>query len=244
MGEYIVFKRTLCALLLAGVGTAAQASEPSGRPNLFAFGVIGGTLGVGGELSILVYDGIVLRANASTYSMDLNETVSSFGGTLNDYNFRANGLFAGGLVDLHPFGSGWRLSLGARYVDLDLKSDDPNNDTDGQGNHVGVSIGNSKYTFAQVGAVHTKVRNKNSTAPYLGFGYDAAHFQSNGVGFSLGFDLGAIYAGDPEVKITTDKSNVPGLVTDIALEEEKLKSEIRKWYNFYPVLMLSGKVSF
>lgn len=237
-------KRALLVAFLAFIGTAASADEPVGRPNLFAFGVVAGTLGLGGEVSLLVHDKIVLRGNASYYTMDLNETVSSLGGTLNDYNFRANGMFAGGLVDWHPFGSGWRLSAGARYVDLVLNSDDPNNSNNGFGVPQGTSIGLNRYTLAQVGAIHTNIKNKNSAAPYLGLGYDAAHFSRDGVGFSLGFDIGALYAGDPEVKITTDKPGPPSLAGDIALEEAQLKSEIQKWYNFYPVLMLSGKISF
>jgi hypothetical protein len=180
----------------------------------------------------------VLRANGSYIKFDLKDSVSGFTSTAdNNYDFSVSGLFVGGLVDWHPFRSGWRVSAGVRYVDLEFKSDDTNSSL------VGKSIGQHNYTFAQVGGIHTTVKNKNMAAPYIGIGYDAAHFSRDGVGFSLGFDAGALYAGDPDVKITTDKT-VAGLGSDIDLEQGQVKSDIKKWYNFYPVLMLSGKLSF
>jgi hypothetical protein len=229
-------KRLFLLVFLVCVGTSAQADEPVGRPNLFAIGATAGTLGVGGEMSLLVYDTFVLRASASYYTFDFTHSETNFGSTTN-YNFNVNGLFVGALVDWHPFRSGWRLSTGVRYVDLEFKDDDTN------GGLVGKGIGRNNYTMAQVGSIHTTIKNKNAAAPYFGFGYDAAHFSREGVGFTLGFDAGALYAGDPQVKITTDKS-VPSLAADIATEEAQLKSDIKKWYNFYPVLMLSGKLSF
>ena len=95
----------------------------------------------------------------------------------------------------------------------------------------------------QVGKVRTVVSNSNPAAPYLGFGYDAAHFSRGSTSFNLGLDVGAVYSGQPDVKITTDRP-FAGLTTDIATETQKVKDSFQKYYTFYPVIMLSGKVSF
>lgn len=110
-----------------------------------------------------------------------------------------------------------------------------------------VQIGSDRLprSSAQVGTIRTSIRNSNPAAPYLGFGYDAAHYLRDGNRFTRGFEVGALYAGQPDVKIrTTNLVPVPGLADDIALEEQKLKDDLKRYYWFYPVVMLSGKMSF
>lgn len=213
--------------------TWAQAEEGLGRPNFWAIGVTAGTQGLGGEASYLLYDNLVLRANASYLAFNSNATIRSYGGTDQEHAFDITGNFVGAMFDYHPFRSGWRLSAGVRYIDVEFKEVD----TDG------AEIGGTNYLAASVGTVRTSVHNANSAAPYIGFGYDASHFSSNGAGFRLGIDIGALYAGDPDVKITTD-NDVSGLADDIANEEASIQKGLDKYYNFYPVLMISGRISF
>lgn len=226
-----------CILIVAVTcslgSTWAQAEEGLGRPNFWSIGVTAGTQGLGGEASYLLYDNLVLRANASYLALNSNATIRSYGGTDQEHDFDITGNFVGGMLDYHPFRSGWRLSAGMRYVDVKFKEVD----TDG------ADIGGTRYTAAAVGTVRTSVHNANSAAPYIGFGYDASHFNANGAGFKLGIDIGALYAGDPDVNITTDK-NVPGLAADIANEKASIEDGLDKYYNFYPVLMISGRISF
>lgn len=213
-------------------GYQAAAQDRSGAP--IAFGVTAGTLGLGAEASILATSNIVLRVNGSFYGLDLNEDASKSSSTVSsEYKFNADAVFAGAIVDWHPFSGGFRLSAGARYVDVQLKAKALN----------GLSIGDNDYTAAQVGTVHASVSNANKIAPYLGIGYDAAHFKGKGFNFALGIDVGAMHIGKVDAKIKTDKT-VAGLQADIDKETSSLESKLDKYTSFYPVLMLSGRLTF
>lgn len=219
------------AAVVSAYSTAATAQQ-SNAP--FSFGVIGGTLGIGAEASFKVSDSIVFRVNGSYFGWDLTESASkATNGASSDYKFDVSGMFAGALLDWHPFQGGFRLSAGARYADLQLKAHELN----------GRTIGDNTYTAAQVGTVHTTVHNSMKVVPYVGLGYDAAHFKGPGFNFSLGLDVGAMFGGNPNVKITTDRS-VAGLATDIAKEKRDLEDKLSKYTMVYPVLMLSGKFNF
>lgn len=226
-----VFVAAAAAIGVLGVVPAA-AQGNSGSP--IAFGVIAGTLGIGAEASMRVTDSIVLRLNGSYFGVDLTESANkATNGASSDYKFDVTAMFGGALIDWHPFQGGFRLSAGARYVDAQFKAHELN----------GRTIGNNTYTAAQIGTVHTTVSNDLKIAPYLGLGYDAAHFKGQGFNFSFGIDVGAMYAGNAEVKMTTDRS-VAGLPADIAAESKSLEEKLSKYTMFYPVLMLSGKFTF
>jgi hypothetical protein len=211
-------------------------------PNLFAMGLTVGTMGIGGEASYLVHNNFVLRFSGSYLAADLSleddNTACNIATCVTEKekrDFALTGLFAGALLDWHPVRSGWRLTAGLRYVDLQFKSVDQS----------GRDIGKGRYTVEQVGAVRTTISNSSPASPYFGFGYDAAHFTRGSTSFSLGFDIGALYSGQPEVKIKTDKT--PGgtnIASDLAAETQEVKSQFQKYYRFYPVFMLSGKLSF
>lgn len=221
------------AFLLSAAQPNAHAEEILSKPNFWSFGVTGGTQGIGGEASYLLYHNLVLRANASYIAFNSNETIRAYGGDNNEFDFDISGVFAGGMLDLHPFRSGWRLSAGLRYTDVNFKAES----TDG------LDLGVTNYTSEQIGTARTSVHNTNPAAPYIGFGYDTSHFSEDGAGFKLGVDIGALYVGKPDVSITTDKS-VAGLADDIALEKAEIEERLDKYYNFYPVFMVSGRISF
>jgi hypothetical protein len=150
-----------------------------------------------------------------------------------DYHFDTSGMFAGAVLDWHPFMSGWRLTGGFYYVDLELESRPTQ----------GATLNGTTYSAADVGTVRTRVNNAHSISPYLGFGYDSAAVNYGGASLALGIDIGAIYTGDPNVRITTDRS-VGGLAADLVAESAELKQKIDSFYGFYPVFMMSGKLSF
>ena len=115
----LVFKAVFsAAILYCGFAAPAAADEPA-KPSLWSFGVTAGTLGAGLEASARVYDKVVFRVNGSYVKLNSSWVISS--GAASDYNLGATGLFAGGILDYHPFSSGWRGSIGARYVDVELK---------------------------------------------------------------------------------------------------------------------------
>lgn len=220
------------ATTLVAVVDGAKAQENAGAP--FGLGVTVGTLGLGAEASFRVSNSIVLRLNGSYYGIDLTESANkASNGASSDYKFNVTALFGGALIDWHPFEGGFRLSAGARYADIQFKARELN----------GRTIGDNTYTATQVGTVHTTLQNSQQFAPYIGLGYDATHFKGRGFNFSFGIDAGVMYAGNADVKITTDRS-VAGLSTDIAKEKKDLEDKLGKYTVLYPVLMLSGKFTF
>jgi hypothetical protein len=221
------------AALLASVAPAAFAEDAPVKPNFWSIGPTISTLGLGAEASYLVYEKIVLRVGGSYFDLNCSRTAQMYGGTKCNHDFNIAGLFAGGIVDIHPFKSGWRLSAGLRYTDLEAK--DVTN--------ASVKIGNTTYSSNDIGSAKFSIKNSNPAAPYIGFGYDSSHFTDEGAGFKLGFELGALYAGDPSVSVTTEKT-VGGLAGDIARETSTLKGDLQKFYNFYPVAMLSARIAF
>ena len=96
-------------------------------------------------------------------------------------------------MDYHPFSSGWRVSAGTRYVDIELQGVAKS----------GMSFGGVSYSANEIGNVTATIRNGNTVAPYLGFGYNLSHFSTDGAGFKLGVDIGAMYIGEPDVTIKT-----------------------------------------
>jgi hypothetical protein len=234
MRERIAVAAMAVSIALGGQLVAQEAFARDGSSAPFAFGVTVGTLGLGAEASILATSNVVLRVNGSFYGLDLSEDASKSSSTVSsEYKFNADAVFAGAIVDWHPFSGGFRLSAGARYVDLQLKATAL----------TGLSIGNNDYTAAQVGAVRATVSNSNKIAPYIGLGYDAAHFKGKGFNFAFGIDVGAMHIGKVDAKITTDKT-VAGLQADIDKETKSLESKLDKYTSFYPVIMMSGRLTF
>ena len=189
---------------------------------------------MGVEASYRILDKLVLRGAISGYNLNVDQTIFSFSDIeVDDFNFDVRSFFAGAMLAWHPFGSDLRLTGGFRYVKIDFDSLDSN----------GAQLGANSYTFAQVGEIHRTVSNSNPLAPYLGIGYDVAHFNRESTTFTFAFDFGALYAGDPDVSVKTTKS-VAGLSSDLAQETETLRSDLEKYYRFYPVFMVSGKIAF
>jgi hypothetical protein len=210
------------------------AQDQVRSPSLFAVGLTAGTLGVGLEASYRLHKNLVLRASASTLDLNSNEFLAEIGANGDDqYHFTTTGTFIGMMIDYHPSTTGWRLTAGLRYVDLKFEDSSIDDGT----------IGSNQYLASVVGRVHTTVENNNPTAPYVGFGYDISHIDREGTTFSLGIDIGALYAGDPSVDITADNLGAI-LPTDLQQQKDKIKNDLENYYRFVPVLMIAGKIKF
>jgi hypothetical protein len=223
-----VLQMALAAGLL-GVTASKADDAPRARPSDWSVGVTAGTLGLGGELSYLLSDYLVLRANGSYFEVGCGSAKAL--GAKCDYDLNVTALFAGATIDIHPLNNGWRLSAGGRYVDVEFA-----------GSYTG-AIELNGVEYSDIGTTKISIKNGNTFAPYLGFGFDSSHFSKEGSGFHLGIDLGAIYLGDPSVSIKTTKT-VPGLDADIAKESATLKDGLKNYFSFYPVAMISARYSF
>ncbi len=165
-----VLQIVLAAGLLGAAASRADDARPA-KTSDWSVGVTAGTLGLGGEVSYLLSDTLVLRANASYFEMGCG-TAKALGAKC-DYDLNLTGLFAGATIDIHPLNNGWRLSAGGKYVDAEFA-----------GSYSGkITLGGVDYT--DIGTTRISVSNGNSIAPYLGFGYDASHFSKEGSGFHL-----------------------------------------------------------
>lgn len=219
---------SLCCVF-SSYASADSLKDPV-NPMPWSFGVTAGTLGVGAEVSFPIYGDFVFRVNGSYIDLESGWFISS----LDQYHFNATGTFAGGILDYHPFGNGWRGSVGVRYVDIELKGVAAN----------GIQFDGSWYSTSEVGKVTATVHNSNPVAPYLGFGYDATVYSSDNWGVNLGFDLGAMYIGEPNVSVKTAITPpYPYFASDVAAGTATIKDHIRN-FDFYPVGMFSARLDF
>lgn len=217
------------AALLACIPAAvtAQESEPSG----FRIGVTGGTLGVGPEAGYRFSETLGVRANATFLSV--NATAES-----DDLEFDGNLRLrsAGLMLDIHPFGGGFRLSPGlrlngnrARAVAL------PNA---GQTYEIDGTV----YTAAEIGTL-TAETDINKVAPSLTLGYGGGLAR----GLVFGIEAGALFQGSVGIKplVVTGLCANPNaspscatLATDLEEERRSVEEDI-SGYKVYPILQLS-----
>ena len=137
------------------------------------------------------------------------------------------------LIDWHPFGGGFRLSLGAFYTDnyVSAKAKDQT-----------VTINDREYTVSNLSG---KISLKNNFAPYFGIGIGNAINKSNRrLHFSL--DIGVMYSGSPDISLTATASDPllqAQLNQDIEEQKKKFKDEADN-YKFYPVITFGISYAF
>ena len=129
-------------------------------------------------------------------------------------------LLAGALLDWHPGGGSFRVSIGAVY-----------NGIEGNGLIAPlepVEAGGRSYSPAEVGDLALDIRPGSSLSPYAGIGF------GNAIGQRVAFlvDIGALHLGAPEVEIDASQMLAP-MEREAAQIEENLD-----WIQFYPVLSL------
>jgi hypothetical protein len=198
--------------------TVALASAPAFAESTTTTSVTGGSLGIGPEIAWRG-DRIGIRGNA---------TFLSFGHSLKSTGVRYDGTIklgsAGAMLDLYPFGGGFRVSGGARYnankaraVATPMQN---------------ASIGGQVFTPAQIGTLHGRAE-VTDLAPALTLGYGSGP----GRGFAWGVEGGALFQG--RVRISTLTSST-GLIPQARLDAERddLQHDVGK-YKVYPIAQLS-----
>ncbi|MET0659844.1 MAG: hypothetical protein ABW110_16980, partial [Steroidobacteraceae bacterium] len=166
----------VCSLAICGTASADMA-----------VGVRGGTLGAGLDLNIGLTETLNARVGYSgfNYDKEIEETDVTYDGELKLRN-------ASALLDWHPFNGGFRLSAG-------IVANSTKVDVDGEPTNGTYTIDDEVFTAAEVGSVNGKVEMGNSVSPYFGFGWGNPVDQGGRVTFLL--DVGAMYAGKPDVKL-------------------------------------------
>lgn len=204
-----------CAALAA---TPAMAQEGG-----FSAGVTGGTLGVGPEVGYRISEKLAVRANATFFnfsrSVDSDDVV--YDGDLELQSF-------GAIIDLHPFGGGFRISGGARISEnrVNLAATPTQS----------VEIGGEEYTPAEIGTLSGSVEPSN-IAPTATIGWGGGLTR----GLKFGVDVGVMFQGSPEVEdfvATGTLRNDPDFLLALAAEEEQIEEDIN-FLKLYPIVQLS-----
>ena len=204
--------RTPALLALSLLAVPACAADLS-------LAVTGGTLGVGPEVGLRISDTFGLRGNATFLSVSHH-----FGSSDLDYDGRLKLRSGGAMLDLFPFGGGFRLSAGGRY----------------NGNRARVvatptgnaSVGGQTFTPAQIGTLtgNGKVKTLAPTAT-LGWG------GKPGKGFLFGFEAGALFQGRARV---SDFTSSTGLIPQPRIDAERLdiQHDVDK-FKVYPLVQVA-----
>lgn len=203
-------------------------------------GAAGGTLGLGAQVGASFSPHVAARVGifAGEVSRDFEASGVDYDGDLE------LGHLAGWL-DIHPGGTGFRLSVGAIFNDTELSGRASLNqlldEVDPDDIPPGVEIPDDLGTL-------TARHEPDEIVPYAGLGFSRRPSES---GWSFTFDLGAYYQGAPDVEAqlqtTLPIDSVPGLreLVDQALAEHEADlEEEAEDYRFYPVVMLGVSYRF
>ena len=175
-----------------------------------------GTLGYGAEFTAATTSMTNVRFGINRYSYDKTTMESDINYKL-ELDLKSGDL----LLDWHPFSGTFRLTAGVVY--------NKNEFTVTAEPAASYNIGGATYTSAQVGTLTGKVTFKK-TAPYLGVGWGNA---AKGKGLSFGADLGILFQGSPDVKLTATGSVVTA--ASLAQEEQDAEGSMSD-YDRYPVI--------
>lgn len=193
------------------------AASPAAVADNFALGAKAGTPGIGLEGTFGMTEALNLRGGLYTfdYSDTLDENGIEYDGDLELNNI---GLF----LDWHPFRGTFRVSVGGVQSGTAFKGN-----ADGD-----LDVGNDTYTAELRAEV-----DWDGFAPYLGIGWGNAVREA---GWSMSFDLGVMFTGEPTVSLTgtvSDPARQPDFDQDLALEEADLQEELDD-VTLYPVIAL------
>ena len=215
----IRYRYLAAAACVALAGGAALAQE---RP-VASLGITGGTLGVGPEAGYRFSNTFGVRANATFLGL-------SHGFDSDDiaYDGKLKLRSAGAMVDVYPFGGGFRLSGGLRINGNRARvTATPTQPTE---------IGDIVYSPAQIGTLTGRARVKD-VAPALTLGYGG----SMRSGFMFGIEAGALFQGTVRIQNFTATGNLANNAAFLQqLEEERreLQDDVND-YKVYPILQLS-----
>jgi hypothetical protein len=214
---------------IAGCALAVILLTPPAEAGGIAVTGRASTLGLGVELTAGLADRLNVRVGRNTFAVDrrLTEDGDEF-----DLSVQLRSLSA--LVDVHPFGGGFRLSGGL------VKN----------GNEAGLigrstdsyEIGGATFPASQVGALIGDVDVKE-VAPYAGIGWGNAVREGRKLG--LVFDLGIVFQGSPRVTL-----RATGPIAANAAFQQELREEERSFeddaqeFKYYPVVSLGLSYKF
>jgi hypothetical protein len=186
-----------------------------------------GTQGVGADVTVRLLPRLNLRAGVNYFDVGLNVDLdeASVEGALQWLNFPV-------LLDVHPFGGGFRLSLGVVLNETELKmSASPNETLEFEGTEYELLGLDGNITFPGMNY-------------YLGIGYGNAVSRDGRWHFV--FDLGVVYAGSLNADATAtaaDPALQDALNSDLRTSLDSMEEDT-KGLVMYPALSLGLSYGF
>ncbi|MEW6764285.1 MAG: hypothetical protein AB1344_00680 [Pseudomonadota bacterium] len=215
-------KRLLLAALMAASTSPAMAGD-------IAAGLVAGTAGFGAEVTYGVAKDFNLRGTLRglDYDYDFTEDNIDYEGNLKLRN-------GGVTVDWFPFSGSFRLSAGAMYNGNEVKAK-------AKPNTLPATYTINDVDYVIDGQVDASI-DWRKFAPYVGIGWGNA--VGKGSNWSVSFDLGVMFTGEPNTDLTAT-GTVNGIPveddaqfqSDLAAERNNLNDEIKD-AKFYPVIQL------
>lgn len=210
----------LAATAAIAVAAPANAQDNQGGVSV---GVTGGTLGIGPEVGFRISPTFGVRANATF--LGISENVDSDGV---EYKGDLDLQSYGAMLDVHPFGGGFRISGGARVAKnrVGLKAT-PTEE---------VEVGDETFTPAEVGILTGRIKPKDF-APTLTLGWGGGVTR----GLKFGFDAGVMFQGRPKVtklSATGTAANRQDFQDALAEERLEIEDDIEN-FKLYPILQFS-----
>lgn len=216
--------RVILVFLVAAAASLGLATDALAQWSLAARG---GSTGFGGDVGFSLNPQIGLRGawHGGSISKDIEESGVRYDGT---WNF-GTGL---ALVDFHPGGGAFRLSVGLGYNNNKL-------DLTAGGNSGTINVNGRTYNIADVGTLSGTLRFNRSN-PYFGVGWGSSSKASHGQGLFFSADIGALFV-KPRVSLSANcgpaftPTQCAQLQADLRAEEADFRDNTG-FRNLYPVL--------
>ncbi len=217
------FAAGLAAAFALWAGAPALADQDS-----FSIGAQAGSLGVGAEATAPIAPLLDMRGNFGQLGFSMNGNASGV-----NYTANAHINSVGGMLDVHPFNNGFRLTGGIVTG----------------GNSVGfVGTPNSSQTFTINGnqysaaAIGQVVGNATfgGANPYVGLGFGGGRGRHGSIGMT--FDVGVVMEQAPVVTVGTTKDDLPPqaqaqLAADLATAKTQFQNNVN-FLKTYPVVRI------
>jgi hypothetical protein len=190
-----------------------------------------GSTGAGLDLTIGLARAVNLRVGGQGFKRSETRTEQEI-----EYDADLDLLSGQVLLDLHPGGRGFRISIGVVFNENEVRAVSTDDAV--------YTINGVDYPAALIGRLHGKVETEK-VAPYLGLGWGNAVAPGSRWRFAL--DVGAFYQGEPEVSLVARPTNPdlvpPGFEEDLEAERREIEEDISD-YKIYPVVALGVSYRF
>jgi hypothetical protein len=223
---------TVLAVCLWSLGGLVQPATAAAQR--VGIGVKAGTLGLGGEASFGISRHLAVRAAHSGFATERDQALGGI-----SYSLTPRLRSTTALVDVHPFGSSFRLSGGVVL-----------NQNEGRlaarpGPGESLYIGDGTYSSSEVGSLAGRIAFKRR-APYAGLGFDNSLTGRGRLSFNL--DFGVMFHGHPtaslEGRTTLTGEARERFDRDLERETQDLQGEIDglpRAIDYYPVVAFGLK---